>query len=693
MQLIFILTLSININSASFDEIYNIVKDSSITKAVILYRIKHNGFKSIYELNNIKGISPELFTVCKKNFSTYSTSYNNRHAIYLFNARIRLKSEDRPDNISIEQWQDRLIHKININTAEIEDLLNIPGVSIIDAKAVLLFRKNYGNIRNSSTLKWRINDLSNYGYRNLLSYITYKDYEAPYFSTHIKTYTTVDNNDLYIFNRITISTLKHLKIGLLINQDSVKGYGALYNISFLKRLYIGYIRPYWDEGLMLAASSNNGIRSYKHTTGIFGDVISSRAYSLMGTGIRIKLPASSIDIIGSMNKRNGYLNPDSTVNILFNPPSSQANLLNIVDEKLIALRYRFHPYIIGSAIALSAMMIDYSRPLRQDFQYLDKPLDGHYLEPFEYSTLPQGKRFYFGSFAFKIPFRNYAISGQISILNNLSYAAFIRQRIQFRTFYTEIILRRYEPEYYNPYFRGFSEQTRFDDTEFSYDYRLSNKYFSYIEEIPVPKPEQGIFTECRYQFSSHFLIPRAYLDIWQNYAIPYINTRFQGSFEVRPIFPVRFRIGLKLQKKYKTKQWGYSYAITKEPRYMISTVPFQNTYIWVEYRPSYVDIFNTSSYGSELRIDLGGIGAKIKLLRGNLEGAVDFWNGDASSYIFDDEDIHFVEDIGTFMYIAYTYPVSKNTYMYLKLAHKKSIKNQLIVYENMSIKMEVDILW
>ena len=175
----------IELNSASLEDLYNLPLDSSLVKEIYRYREIHGKFNSIYDLLKIKNFTPyDLKRI--KGYAYIKRSYILRENWWgIKNTEKKLAQEQGPGTIAVDYWEDVVVYPLNINRMRAEELLRFYGVSMTDVDAILRYRKQ-NKIKGTRDLKWRISDLSLYGYYNIKNYIIFKDQRSSFLSGNFR---------------------------------------------------------------------------------------------------------------------------------------------------------------------------------------------------------------------------------------------------------------------------------------------------------------------------------------------------------------------------------------------------------------------------------------------------------------------------------------------------------------------------
>jgi len=148
--------------------------------------------------------------------------------------------------------------------------------------------------------------------------------------------------------------------------------------------------------------------------------------------------------------------------------------------------------------------------------------------------MPSGDAMSFAGFYGQTVLERFSLQGELALQDNGASAGLARAAWRNDWHYLTCIYRRYEPGFTNPYNRGFTEQLRFDDTVFESPYRFNDPLYSQLVDLPVPKAEEGVYLETRYQISSRITFTKVYIDLWRTLPHDLENLRFQGEVRSGP---------------------------------------------------------------------------------------------------------------------------------------------------------------
>ncbi len=189
----------IDLNTATLEEIRTLPIEEDTAWYIWEHRTYIKYFTSVYELLDIEGIDRETFEKLRPLVRIFppietDSELERMRRIY-YKIQGWLSSEGTNEAI-VDQWLDLARVPLNVNKASWKDLANLQNVSPIDAVAVDTYISQFGRVSSQRSLR-TISGLSNWGYRNLRTFVEYEDpagkrrlagdfqlriYNTPYFS-------------------------------------------------------------------------------------------------------------------------------------------------------------------------------------------------------------------------------------------------------------------------------------------------------------------------------------------------------------------------------------------------------------------------------------------------------------------------------------------------------------------------------
>ncbi|MBS4015415.1 MAG: hypothetical protein KGZ86_03160, partial [Candidatus Latescibacteria bacterium] len=463
--------------------------------------------------------------------------------------------------------------------------------------------------------------------------------------------------------------------------DQLQGFVQAYNISPFKKVFLGDYRVILGQGLLLDNSTELISRTYNRSQGLYGDLTSNSRFGFRG--VAAEAVESRFKFIGfySHTRRDAIENPDGTIfyYIVSQPrlPTNSDVLseINYGGSARIDLSgIGFVPE--GSMFSFNALQCRYDKEFSPLVKWVDLPNDATFFDDPNIVHLAYGKERNLYSTDFRTVIDNVALEGEYAWQKDGGKAFLLQSRVQYEYLYVLGLIRHFDVNYDNPYNRGFCEQTRFDDTPFEKTYRLIDPTFSALQSFPVPKAEQGIYLETRYQISRQITFTRAYVDVWRNVAHNLTNFRFQGEVEYRPVFPLRFRLKQKLQHKHLPKDVQATVSQTSETSFRILASLTERNFLSCEMRRGVVGLTPSMAYNNKKTMwgDFLSVSYEHNFSNAiGLETGIAVWKCDGlSQWIFEDVGIDFLDGQGLKYYFVMTQRPAKFLLLRLKFKGKHS---------------------
>ena len=172
----------VDLNHAPPEAIRALPVPPDVAEGILDYRTYIAPFTDIFELLQVKGMTPELLqrlrplVVTSPLFGTarLEQEEEERRSSELNYLVQRLLSEEGASEGLVDEYVDLIRDPRNLNRLDIYELLTIQNVSPVDAVAVLKERDRSGTIENASELR-ATPGLSYWGYRNLRDFVRFDD--------------------------------------------------------------------------------------------------------------------------------------------------------------------------------------------------------------------------------------------------------------------------------------------------------------------------------------------------------------------------------------------------------------------------------------------------------------------------------------------------------------------------------------
>ncbi|MBN1433644.1 hypothetical protein JW921_02720 [Candidatus Fermentibacterales bacterium] len=459
--------------------------------------------------------------------------------------------------------------------------------------------------------------------------------------------------------------------------DVAKACFSLHHLGPVRQAVLGNYRLTLGQGLMIDNTDEWWYRQLSRTWGLHSDLTSTRQFDLNGAAVELRyLPLVAYGFFSSTS-RDALMNLDGTPNMLTLSEYRTSAMASMLDETTLG-GYAFLDLggvlPTGSAIGVGAMSVSWSDSLVPDAGFIDIPGDGYSWECPEYDALDAGDGLSVAAASGQTVLGPFSLEGELARQDNGAIAGLGCMRWQNNYFYLTGAFRHYDQGYTNPFCRGFAEQTRFDDTVFEKPYYLNDPLFSEAMAWPVPKPEEGLYLESRFQLSQHIVFPKVYLDVWRSLPYDFDNYRFQGEIEYRPVFPLRFRLKYKFQDKQKMHDVVPTTSRTQELTLRCFSLPEGRDFFDLSLRYGLVQLTPNPAYGDDRLMTGGYLTAKWEhrfTESFSLLGGTTLWTTSGmSQWEFEDTGIDFLDGHGTKFYVTLKNVLSDYLQLRLRVLRK-----------------------
>ena len=459
--------------------------------------------------------------------------------------------------------------------------------------------------------------------------------------------------------------------------DVAKGFASLQYLGPVRQVILGSYRLSLGQGLMVDNTDELMSRTLYRPWGLNPDLTSTRQFAFTGGATEVRTgPFTGFGFFSSA-PRDAILNSDGTPNSLVLAKWRTTGMADAVRETTAG------GYGIidlggilpcGTAFGAGAMSVAWDDSLVPDPAEIDIPGD---TEPWicpEYSSMPSGDGMLVYSLSGQAVLGPMSFEGEAALQDDDATAFLASARWQNDWFYLLGAWRRYGLGYTNPYNRGFAEQGRFDDTTFEKPYYLNDPLMWQMADWPVPKREEGLYLESRFQVSRQVVFPRVYLDVWRSIPWGFENVRFQGEVEYRPVFPVRFRLKYKYQDKTKMQDIIPTNSVTHEITLRTFILPAGDDFFEVSLRAGAVELTPSPRYEDDRLMTGGFISARWEhrfTEDFSVLGGTTLWTTDGmSQWEFEDTGIDFLDGRGSKVYLTIKQTVSDSLQLRLRILRK-----------------------
>lgn len=171
----------LDLNRATREEIAALPIAPDVAQAIWEYRTYVRYFRSIYDVAEVDGVTPEILATLRPLVSTMPPPARDE-AVERYDASFRqvqqfLSQEGAREELA-DEYLDLLRDPRDINTMDLLDLQSFQNVSPVDAVAILKARGRAGRIENERQLR-SSDGLSYWGFRNLRDFVLYEEANRP----------------------------------------------------------------------------------------------------------------------------------------------------------------------------------------------------------------------------------------------------------------------------------------------------------------------------------------------------------------------------------------------------------------------------------------------------------------------------------------------------------------------------------
>ncbi|GAB4342311.1 MAG: hypothetical protein Kow0037_29570 [Calditrichia bacterium] len=350
-------TGKVDLNNATYDEISRLPIPADIAEK-IYDRITYQGpLESVYELREIAGITDSLFFALKPLVIIEPYRPRNEREERIENLYYQLDRWEGNEGVSqalVDLWIEQALEPVDINTIRFDQLMNLQGVSPVDAAAIINYRNQVGKIFSTRDLRGAPY-LSYFGYRNTRDFVSFeektvrKEFHGHFLSrmdntpflteeaeaTSLIPAATLNNNYPNVYTRFLGSYGPNIKLGYSythqLNEpflykniglgDVPKGkmYLGIENQKLgpleVRKLYLGNYSLAFGQGVVMENTDffqprKSGFGFRKRFIGLSGDNSRTRQYKLTGAATELAYKNAHVFLFGSFDKRDAILNTE-----------------------------------------------------------------------------------------------------------------------------------------------------------------------------------------------------------------------------------------------------------------------------------------------------------------------------------------------------------------------------------------------
>ena len=363
---------------------------------------------------------------------------------------------------------------LDLNTASLSELLQIPWLYPALARRILSTRKQLGGFDHLSQLK-EIPGMTQAIFGLITPYLQVRPVEKvrpavkkrrPFGKGRFRARAIEKNplegeenylgNSRKVYTRIDFEPKENLGFGLLTEKDQGEdSYTDLLNYHFewknrgtIEKIILGHYELDFGEGLLFSSSSfifkgsgiikgsEKGLRPYRSSNengGLHGGAITSNFGSL------------DLSLFASLAELDGTLNEDGTVKNLYEEgvhrDSAEIAKKDQVREKIFGGRIEF------SSKKVKVGMTGYTGSYDPPFEPEDSP---------RYAYAFEGKRYTLVGADFEIPLSDFDLFGEIGYSLDRGWGSVMGILYHLNPVDAAILFRQYDEDFYSPHSSGFS---------------------------------------------------------------------------------------------------------------------------------------------------------------------------------------------------------------------------------------------
>jgi len=345
----------LDINNASYEEILRLPVSPAIAERLYDHIQYSGAFTSIFQLREIEGISQRVLLRIKPmiRIEPYQAQTERESRIEsLYYKLDQWSGREGTNQALVDSWIEQALEPVNVNQMSFGELLNLQGVSPVDAAAIINYRNEVGNISSSRDMR-SIPYLSYFGYRNARDFLSFSESEkkrefhgsirfrstnTPFFSEEAEAGENLDlpagqaNDYPDYYTRFAATIGSDIRIGYsfwhaleepVLTYDvagleipKAKWYVGLEKKKWgplrLEKVYLGNYSLAFGEGVVMENTDfftprKTGFGFRKRFLGLSGDNSRTRQYKLTGAAAQFGLGKGHLYLFGSFDERDAIL--------------------------------------------------------------------------------------------------------------------------------------------------------------------------------------------------------------------------------------------------------------------------------------------------------------------------------------------------------------------------------------------------
>ena len=357
----------LDLNNAEFEEILRLPIGRDVAEA-IYERIQYGGpLDDLFELREVDGVSQEVLLALKPLVYISPFSEKSERESRLENLYYDLDNwsgQEGTNQALVDSWIEQALDPIDINRVRYDQLVNLSGVSPVDAAAIVNYREEVGSISSLRDLRGAP-FLSYFGYRNARDFVSFdggarqtgfhgnllfRSSNTPFFedeedvalsgeTADIAEETTGQSNQYPdVYTRFIGSYGPDIKMGFSywrsLNEPTItaeagpvaipkgKWYLGIENKTLgpvaMRKFYVGNYALAFGQGVTFENTDfftprKSGFGFRKRFIGLSGDNSRTRQFQLTGAATELAWKDAHLFLFGAFDARDAVLNKEAVI--------------------------------------------------------------------------------------------------------------------------------------------------------------------------------------------------------------------------------------------------------------------------------------------------------------------------------------------------------------------------------------------
>jgi DNA uptake protein ComE-like DNA-binding protein len=342
----------LDLNTATFEQVLALPIPTDVARAILDYRDHVSYFGSVYDLDDVAGMTPALLAALKPLVSTLPPPPGDlaieRLTASYRQARNYLGQEGSSEGLA-DEYLDMLLRPVDANDLDLYDLMSFQNVSPVDAANILTARGRLGRFESDRQLR-NAGGVSYWAYRNLRDFVVFDAasrgatdgvrgmYSLRYSDAPLLNNVSDDEPSVSLINelrgvdpafsqKLSLEMPHGLSAGVAAHRnvaepswnETTKAFFGLENQTVgpvrIKRLLAGNYRLAFGQGVVMDNTDfvflrKTGFGWNKRPIGVHSDLSRSREAALTGGAIEAAVGPVNLSVFASHENRDAILNDD-----------------------------------------------------------------------------------------------------------------------------------------------------------------------------------------------------------------------------------------------------------------------------------------------------------------------------------------------------------------------------------------------